>query len=85
MYEIIPHDMFSHTIEFCIACFVTKNFFFLKRDSIILKIKRGCKTQYTDYRYFCERNPWHPKNPKINLPLIITKKHDSYDIQKGSE
>lgn len=57
MYEIIPHDMFSHTIEFCIACFVTQNFFFFKKGFDNPKNKKGCKTQYTDYRYFCEGNP----------------------------
>lgn len=64
MYEIIPHDMFSHTIEFCIACFVTQNFFFLKRDSIILKIKKGAKHSIPIIDIFVRVIPSIPKTPK---------------------
>lgn len=56
-HEII-HPKFSHALGLALHVLSPKTFS-KKEDSSILKIEKGFKTQYTDYRYICEPNPQH--------------------------
>lgn len=45
-----------------------------KKDSTVLKTRKGVSKKYIDYRYICVPNPLHSRKPQNNnLPLVWNK------------